>query len=77
LADRAWLTLELLGFGLWDKPPTSGYSPRGFARLFSDEHPSSSEEADAQWAPMSYNDGTRIAHLLIAYLDERVPNASR
>jgi len=50
---------------------------RGFARLFSDNHPLSAEEAEAQWALMSYNDGARIAHLLISYLDERVENASR
>ena len=30
---------------------------RGFARLFSDSHPLSAEEAEAQWALMSYNDG--------------------
>ena len=50
---------------------------RGFARLFTDNHPLSAEEADAQWALMSYNDGARIAHLLISYLDERVKNAAR
>ncbi len=50
---------------------------RGFAELFSDNHPLSAEEAEAQWTLMSYNDGARIAHLLISYLDERVENASR
>lgn len=50
---------------------------RGFARLFTDNHPLSPEEADAQWALMSNNDGAKIAHLLISYLDERVTNASR
>jgi pimeloyl-ACP methyl ester carboxylesterase len=50
---------------------------RGFARLFSERHPLSAEEAAAQWALMSYNDGHRIAHLLISYLDERVTYASR
>jgi len=50
---------------------------RGFARLFSDAHPLTAEEADAQWGLMSANDGVRIAHLLISYLDERVRNASR
>jgi len=30
---------------------------REFARLFSAEHPLSAEEADAQWALMSYNGG--------------------
>lgn len=50
---------------------------RGFARLFADGHPLSAEEAEAQWALMAYNDGAKIAHLLISYLDERVRNASR
>jgi pimeloyl-ACP methyl ester carboxylesterase len=50
---------------------------RGFARLFSADHPMSAEEAEAQWALMSYNDGAKIAHLLISYLDERVRHASR
>lgn len=50
---------------------------RGFARLFTEGHPLSAEEAEAQWALMAYNDGAKIAHLLISYLDERVQNASR
>jgi pimeloyl-ACP methyl ester carboxylesterase len=50
---------------------------RGFARLFSVDHPLTPEEADAQWALMAYNNGAEISHLLISYLDERVQNASR
>ena len=50
---------------------------RGFARLFSDDHPLTAQEADAQWALMSANDGATIAHLLISYLDERARHASR
>ncbi len=50
---------------------------RGFAKLFSPEHPLSAEEADAQWELISYNDGHRIPHLLISYLDERVRYAQR
>lgn len=50
---------------------------RGFARLFTDNHPLSREEAEAQWALLSYNDGAKIAHLLISYLAERVKYASR
>lgn len=49
---------------------------RGFAR-FTHGHPLSAEEAEAQWALMAYNDGAKIAHLLISYLDERLQNASR
>ena len=48
-----------------------------FARLFSANHPLSAEEADAQWALMTNNDGHRIAHLLISYLDERERYAER
>jgi len=48
-----------------------------FARLFSANHPLTPEEADAQWALMSYNGGHRIAHLLISYLDERERYAER
>lgn len=51
--------------------------PRGFARLFSRAHPLSAQEAAAQWALLSYNDGHRILHLLISYLDERERYASR
>jgi pimeloyl-ACP methyl ester carboxylesterase len=49
----------------------------GLARLFSTGHPLSAEEAAAQWALLSYNDGHRILHLLISYLDERERHASR
>jgi pimeloyl-ACP methyl ester carboxylesterase len=50
---------------------------RGFGRLFSTDHPLSPDEAQAQWALLSHNQGHRIAHLLISYLDERVQYASR
>lgn len=50
---------------------------REFGRLFSANHPLTSEEGEAQWALWSANDGHRIAHLLISYLDERVRYASR
>jgi pimeloyl-ACP methyl ester carboxylesterase len=50
---------------------------REFGRLFTANHPLSAEEADAQWALMSYNNGNRISHLLISYLDERVRYAER
>jgi pimeloyl-ACP methyl ester carboxylesterase len=50
---------------------------REFARLFTPAHPLSAEEAAAQWALVTYNEGHRIAHLLSAYLDERVRYAAR
>jgi pimeloyl-ACP methyl ester carboxylesterase len=54
----------------------SGFK-RGFGKLFSPQHPLSAEEAQAQWELVSYNDGNRIPHLLISYLDERVRYAHR
>ncbi|WP_069159690.1 alpha/beta fold hydrolase [Nocardia altamirensis] len=50
---------------------------REFARLFSARHPLTKEEAAAQWALLAHARGHRIAHLLTAYLDERVTNAAR
>lgn len=50
---------------------------RGFGRLFSPAHPLTPDEANAQWALLSHNDGHRIMHLLCAYLDERVRYATR
>jgi pimeloyl-ACP methyl ester carboxylesterase len=50
---------------------------RELGRLFSAAHPLSAEEAAAQWALVSHNGGHRIAHLLTAYLDERVRYAAR
>jgi pimeloyl-ACP methyl ester carboxylesterase len=45
--------------------------------LFSTNHPLTTQEADAQWALITTNDGHRIAHLLISYLDERERYADR
>lgn len=50
---------------------------RGFGRLFSPDHPLTADEAAAQWALLTHNGGNRIAHLLSAYLDERVRYAQR
>jgi pimeloyl-ACP methyl ester carboxylesterase len=50
---------------------------REFGRLFTANHPLSAAEADAQWALLSHNQGNRITHLLISYLDERVRYAQR
>lgn len=50
---------------------------RAFGRLFSTDHPLSEQEAEAQWALWSNNDGHRIAHRLISYLDERERYAAR
>jgi pimeloyl-ACP methyl ester carboxylesterase len=50
---------------------------RGFAKLFSAEHPLTAEEAEAQWALMAHKDGQRIVHLLTYYLRERVAFSAR
>ncbi len=50
---------------------------RGFGRLFSPAHPLTADEAAAQWALLTHHGGNRIAHLLSAYLDERVRHAQR
>ncbi len=64
---------ELLARDLWGLSfANRRMFTRCFARLFTDSHPLSAEKATAQCALMSYNDGQRIAHLLICYLDERV-----
>ncbi|MBP1822790.1 alpha/beta hydrolase [Mycobacterium sp. OAE908] len=56
---------------------TGGRFVKEFGRLFSANHPLTAEEADAQWALIANNDGHRIAHLLISYLDERERYADR
>lgn len=50
---------------------------RQFSRLFSPRHPLSREEAEDQWALWRHAGGHRIAHLLIAYLEERTRFAAR
>ena len=56
---------------------TGGRFTKEFGRLFSMNHPLTKDEADAQWALIANNDGHRIAHLLISYLDERERYAER
>jgi pimeloyl-ACP methyl ester carboxylesterase len=56
---------------------SGGMFTKEFGRLFSAQHPLSPDEAEAQWALIANNDGHRIAHLLIAYLDERERYADR
>lgn len=42
-----------------------------FSRLFSEGHPLSREEAEDQWALLSYNGGAALAHRTIHYISER------
>ncbi len=48
-----------------------------FARLFTDRHPLTDDEADDQWALVCHNAGRTMGHKLIHYLDERERFASR
>jgi pimeloyl-ACP methyl ester carboxylesterase len=48
-----------------------------FARIFSDQHPLTAEEAADQWALIAYHDGHRILDRLTYYLHERVTYAQR
>jgi pimeloyl-ACP methyl ester carboxylesterase len=50
---------------------------RGLGKLFSAAHPLTAEEAAAQWALLTHNDGRGILHLLSGYLAERVQFAAR
>ena len=42
-----------------------------FGRVFAPDHPLGAEEAADQWSLIAYNDGQRIAHRTIRYMDER------
>jgi pimeloyl-ACP methyl ester carboxylesterase len=44
---------------------------RQFARIFSDGHPLTPEEADDQWSLLAERDGHRLLHRTIHYMDER------
>jgi len=48
-----------------------------FGRLFSQAHPLAPAEAEDQWALWSHAGGSRIAHRLINYIDEREAHAHR
>jgi pimeloyl-ACP methyl ester carboxylesterase len=48
-----------------------------FARVFSPSYPLSAEEAADQWSLVAHNDGQRIGHLLVHYMDERERRTDR
>ena len=54
---------------------------RGFARsmtaLFGPGHPPTQDELDAFWTLMTAEDGHRLAHELIHYIDERISHRQR
>jgi pimeloyl-ACP methyl ester carboxylesterase len=50
---------------------------RQFASVFSEKHPVSDADAVDNWLLMNYNDGNRLGHKLVSYMDERVIYADR
>ena len=42
-----------------------------FGSVFSDAHPLTDSEADDQWSLLTFENGHRIGHLLVHYMDER------
>ncbi|MGK2956183.1 MAG: alpha/beta fold hydrolase [Solirubrobacterales bacterium] len=50
---------------------------RQFASVFSEEHPLTPDDAADNWALMTYNEGNRLGHKLVSYMDERVIYADR
>ncbi|MBK5110066.1 MAG: alpha/beta hydrolase [Thermoleophilia bacterium] len=50
---------------------------RQFASVFSDAHPLTDQDAGDNWALMTNNDGNRLGHKLVSYMDERVIYADR
>lgn len=50
---------------------------RQFASIFSEAHPVSDSDAADNWALMCWNDGNRLGHKLVSYMDERVVYADR
>ena len=50
---------------------------RQFASIFSKSHPVSDEDVADNWALMCFNDGNRLGHKLVSYMDERAIYADR
>ncbi len=50
---------------------------RQFASVFGGAHPMTDEDAIDYWSLMTYNDGNRLGHKLVSYMDERVIYADR
>lgn len=48
-----------------------------FASIFSPDHPLTAEEEADQWSLINRNDGQRLGHRLVSYMDERVTYAER
>jgi len=50
---------------------------RQFASIFSKAHPATDRDLSDNWALMCFNDGNRLGHKLVSYMDERVIYAER
>lgn len=50
---------------------------RQFSSIFSKAHPASDEAVADNWALMCFNDGNRLGHKLVSYMDERAIYADR
>lgn len=50
---------------------------RQFASVFGDEHPLTDADATDYWSLMTFNDGNRLGHKLVSYMDERAIYADR
>ena len=50
---------------------------RQFASVFGSSHPMSDADATDYWSLMTHNDGNRLGHKLVSYMDERVIYADR
>lgn len=50
---------------------------RQFASVFGTAHPMTDAEATDYWSLMTFNDGNRLGHKLVSYMDERVIYADR
>jgi pimeloyl-ACP methyl ester carboxylesterase len=50
---------------------------RQFSSVFSEAHPLTDEDAIDNWSLMCFNEGNRLGHKLVSYMDERVIYAER
>ncbi len=50
---------------------------RQFASIFSEAHPATDQDVADNWALMCFNDGNRLGHKLVSYMDEREIYAER
>jgi len=50
---------------------------RQFTSIFSEAHPASDRDVSDNWALMCFNDGNRLGHKLVSYMEERAIYADR